>query len=226
MAKAQTKGIEIPAITIGRATIRVEGTTDLIVHKFAEKARREMLDKQQLKATKKKEAKNPAADYRGAMYILDGDPEDDQSDEDVWEPIGSAKCSAKHGFPAAALRLAMIRGVKACGGVMTDARTAFNIEAVDNLVPIEFEGVRCVEDVVRLNGKSADLRHRPYYSGWSATLPVMFNASLMSIDQIVNVLRLAGMSVGVGEWRPEKNGSFGTFVIDPESLKTVSYEEL
>jgi hypothetical protein len=45
---------------------------------------------------------------------------------------------------------------------------------------------------------------------------IQFNANVISAEQIVNLLTLAGFGVGVGEWRPERNGSFGRFHVATE----------
>ena len=36
----------------------------------------------------------------------------------------------------------------------------------------------------------------------------------MTDEQIAMLISNAGFSVGVGEWRPEKGGDFGTFAIE------------
>mgnify|MGYP001177053840 FL=1 len=205
--------IEVPTLEIGRCQIEVVGTADLLVHRFSEKGRRMIADKQAGKATKKREKRDPVADYFGAMYIVSGDPSTDQND--VTEPVASADCLAVHGMPAAAFRKAMVRGAKMAGAVMTDTKTAFMVETVgaDNLVPLTFAGVSMDESVVRLQGKTSDLRYRPRYSGWGATLSISYNASLIGMSQLVNLLRNAGFGVGVGEWRPERDGSFGMFTV-------------
>jgi hypothetical protein len=68
-----------------------------------------------------------------------------------------------------------------------------------------------VEDNVRLGGKTADLRYRPYFSGWSILLKITHNANVITQEQVVNLLNLAGFSVGIGDWRPEKDGNAGRF---------------
>jgi len=45
-----TAGISIPAPDIRTVTFRIEGTTPLISHKWSEKAKKAMLDKQMKKA--------------------------------------------------------------------------------------------------------------------------------------------------------------------------------
>ena len=46
-----------------------------------------------------------------------------------------------------------------------------------------------------------------------AELLVKFDADRVTVEQIANLLNHGGQTVGVGEWRPEKNGTFGTFQV-------------
>lgn len=191
-----TKTAELQKIKVEMATISIKGLSPLIMHRWSEKARREMLDKQ-MKKTVKKEAKSPEEQYEASVYRLDD---------------GSL------GFPADAFKKAMIRGAKQIGLVMTDARTSFFVHGEyctrddRELVPITGE-VQPREDMVRLNGATADIRFRGQVIGWSADLKISYNSSITSFDQIVNMLHAAGYGVGVGEWRPEKDGTFGRFEV-------------
>jgi hypothetical protein len=40
---------------------------------------------------------------------------------------------------------------------------------------------------------------------------IKFNTSAISAEQVANLLNVAGFGVGIGEWRPERNGSYGRF---------------
>jgi len=191
-----TKTAELQKIKVETATIKIKGLSPLIMHRWSEKARKEMLDKQ-MKKTVKKEAKSPEEQYEASVYRLDDD---------------------RLGFPADAFKKAMIRGAKQIGLVMTDARTSFFVHGEyctrddRELVPVEGE-VHPREDMVRLNGATADIRFRGQVVGWEAELNISYNSSITSFDQIVNMLHAAGYGVGVGEWRPEKDGTFGRFEV-------------
>jgi hypothetical protein len=65
--------------------------------------------------------------------------------------------------------------------------------------------------MVRLQGKTADIRYRGEFKEWSASVPVQVNTSVLSVEQIANLFLIAGFAVGVGEWRPERNGQYGRF---------------
>lgn len=191
-----TRAAELQKIKVETATITVKGLSPLIMHRWSEKARKEMLDKQ-MKKTVKKEAKDPEEQFKASVYYLE---------------------DGRLGFPADAFKKAMIRGAKQIGLVMTDARTSFFVHGEyctrddRELVPIEGD-LQPREDMVRLNGSTSDIRFRGQVVSWSADLRVSYNSSVTSFDQIVNMLHAAGYGVGVGEWRPEKDGTFGRFEV-------------
>ena len=192
----KTATAELQKIKVEQTTISISGLSPLIMHRWSEKARKEMLDKQMKKAVKK-EAKSPEEQYEASVYKMD---------------------DGRLGFPADAFKKAMIRGAKQIGLVMTDARTSFFIHGEyctrddRELVPIMGE-IQPREDMVRLNGSQADIRFRGQVVTWSADLNISYNSSITSFDQIVNMLHAAGYGVGVGEWRPEKDGTFGRFEV-------------
>jgi hypothetical protein len=72
------------------------------------------------------------------------------------------------------------------------------------------------EDVVRLGGpsRSADLRYRPMFPEWTCELTVTYVKSSIDRGSILSLIDAGGMGIGVGEWRPEKRGEFGTYAVD------------
>lgn len=202
--------IAIPAMTVARCSIEIIGTSNLIVHRFSEKARRQMEEKQQGAATRAKEKRDPQADYFASMYILSGDPTKDASG------LSSEECKAVHGMPAGGVKNCMIRGAKSAGAVMTDCRSAFFLlqDGVCDrqpMVKIEFDEVIRNDSPVVLQGSTKDMRYRPEYVNWRSKLLIEFNAGQIGIAQLVNLLRVAGFGTGLCEWRPECNGSYGRF---------------
>jgi len=107
----------------------------------------------------------------------------------------------------------MIRAGKQLGYVMTDLKGWFFIEPDEketNLV--EIIGTHQMRtDMVRIGMGTADVRYRPEYQTWGAVLTINYNSKSISIEQIAELLALAGFSCGIGEWRPEKSatGNFG-----------------
>ena len=180
----------VPAILVKTYALRLVGDTPLICHAWSAKAKKEMLDKQMGKARGKKEPKDPQRDYEEAFYRLpDGTP----------------------GFPTIAFKAAAVGASRQVEGLtMVFLRGAFH--TVGELAAIEGEP-RMREDMVRLGGPSnpADLRYRPEFPEWAATLSIRLNAAALTIEQLVHLFNQAGFSVGVGEWRPERDGMYGMF---------------
>jgi hypothetical protein len=168
--------------------VQVIGTSPLISHRWSEASKKAMLDKQTKAATKPHGKKNPKALFEACLYrTKDG-----------------------YGFPAVAFKAAAVRAGTYADMKMTFLRGAFHVNG--ELVPIVGEP-EMREDMVRLPNRSADIRYRAQFIEWSARIPIQVNTSVLSIEQLANLMVLAGFSVGVGDWRPEKNGQFGRFEV-------------
>lgn len=209
-AKKTDTAITLPRIDIRLMEVTIIGDSPLIVHAWSQKAKRQMLDKQMKKATGAKEAKNPVEDFEASLYRL---------------PKGG------YGFPSVAFKTAAVTAITSVAGMTKiAARQAFHILGEDVDVTGAYEGtkarqnlVRLIcsepnmrEDLVRVGMGTADLRYRGEFSEWAARLLVRFNANVLSEEQILNILNVAGFAVGVGEWRPEKDGSHGMFHVATE----------
>ena len=75
------------------------------------------------------------------------------------------------------------------------------------------------EYMVRIGMGTADIRYRGEFKKWSTTLHIRYNSNAMSAEQIVNLFNVAGFACGVGEWRPQKDGSYGCFHVATENEK-------
>jgi hypothetical protein len=71
------------------------------------------------------------------------------------------------------------------------------------------------EDVVTV-GRGTDLRYRPEFMEWRTTLTVVYVKSALTRGSVLSLIDAGGMGVGVGEWRPEKSGDHGTYMIDQD----------
>ena len=67
------------------------------------------------------------------------------------------------------------------------------------------------EDRVKIGPGTTSLTYRPMFEKWSCVLPIAYNANLISAEQIAQIFEYAGFHVGVGDWRPARNGEFGMF---------------
>lgn len=206
MAAAKKEvGIELPPLNINLMEVTLIGDSPLIVHAWSSKAKKEMLDKQMKAAKGAKEAKDPVADYNDSMYRT--------SDGGYGFPSVAFKAAAvTAGTSVAGLTKIMARQAFAIIGEDADIKGAFpgSVSRV-NLAKIEGCEPQMREDMVRVGMGTADLRYRAEFTNWHVRLLVKYNANVLSEAQILNLLNVAGFAVGVGEWRPEKDGQYGCF---------------
>lgn len=202
--------VTIPAINIQYATIRVVGDSPLIVHKWSEKAKKEILDKQMKKAkTKGHDAKDPVRDFIESLYWIDGEPEK-KTEEGFARAIENG---ARFGFPSVAFKASAVSAGYRSG--VTKDKVSMNAAFHIDGELVEIEGIpEMREDMVRIGMGTADIRYRGMFSEWSATIQVKYNASAISLEQLVNLINLGGFACGLGEWRPEKGGQFGMFHVE------------
>lgn len=61
--------------------------------------------------------------------------------------------------------------------------------------------------------KGRVMRHRPRWNNWGAVFDLVIDDNLLNPDTALQLLSEAGQSIGIGDFRPEKRGPFGTFVV-------------
>ena len=64
--------IELPAMNIQHAEIVLVGDSPLISHKWSEKSKKEIRDKQQKKAKAAKDIRNPDEEFKSSLYHIEG----------------------------------------------------------------------------------------------------------------------------------------------------------
>lgn len=82
-----------------------------------------------------------------------------------------------------------------------------------NSIPIQYERMVPRMDIVRLGGmtRTPDIRFRPMFENWTARMIITFSDAIQ-VESVIDLLNRAG-KVGIGEWRPEKDGTFGTYEV-------------
>lgn len=196
--------IIIPKLNVVEMQVRLVGTSPLLCHAWSAKAKKQMLDKQMKKAVGAKEAKDPFADYVESLYWLTEKPE---------KPTMADVKKAKFGFPAIAFKAAAVDACIAVSGIAkTEARASFHVKG--EYVEIDGPIPEIDQRPVRIGMGTADLRYRGRFDEWAVTFYVEYNANLLSAEQIINLFNTAGFSVGVGDWRPQKDGMFGRFEVE------------
>lgn len=228
MATKKVEEIAIRKMETVTAKIRIVGDSPLIVHAWSEKAKREMLDTQTGKnKTKKKPCKLPFDDFARALYWITPmptetikDPCNGEQREVVTEELfdKAVKEGAKFGFPANSFKMAGNSAAYRMNWVKNQMslRGAYFISSeYGELAEIKGDVPMLREDTVRVGMGSSDLRYRPIFENWHCDLNLTIDKGYgLTLDDIVNVINAGGSGVGIGEWRPEKDGIFGRYHVE------------
>ena len=174
-----------------------------------------MLEKQmKTTTTKARDSKDPYYDFINSLYWLEHEP-GEITPEGFEEAVRSG---AKWGFPVGAVKQAGNSAAYRLGWVKNQMqlRGSYFLETeYGEMAEIKGAIPEMREDTVRLNGTSSDIRYRAEFKNQHMNLILEYNASgALSLEQIINVINAGGYVCGIGEWRPERDGSFGKFHIE------------
>lgn len=203
MAKVDTT-VQIKPPNIQRAVFNIRGTSPLMQARFSKKA--EIMAKMaEGKAAKSKKDRS-ARDYEKEMIEATHFLED-----------------GSYGIPASAFRAALISACRLVNFKMTLAKLSVFVESdgldrSDGIPLVRLEG-ECKLNTAHVRNQTGvvDVRARPIWPEWSATVRVKFDADQFCLTDVTNLLQRVGMQVGIGEGRPDSRSSaglgYGLFVI-------------
>ena len=199
--------IELKNVVVKSMQITIIGDSPLLMRRFSEKAKQQLLDIQTKKAKTTKEIRDPWADMIDGLNWLTPMPEN-KTEEGFNEALANG---AKFGFPAVGLKQSAISAAYRAGL----SKNKVELQGLFH-IPEEFiviEGIpEMREDYVKIpKTGAADLAFRGEFKQWKSTFTINYIDGIYSIEQIINFINLGGFTVGIGEWRPEKGGSFGRF---------------
>ncbi len=199
MAKKKETAITLSPIKRKHVTLTIVGFGGpLVTHRWSEKSKQMMRDKQQTgKKTKERDLRDPEKEAAEACYMTD---------------------DGKYGLYVIAVKNAIIAAAHNDLGIpKTLVCKSLFIVCDDSHKVVPFNSQKKYEigeDMVRVGQGSADLRYRPYFAEWSATITLEIDEGLLQVKDLITLIDWAGSRVGIGEMRPEKGGEYGRFKID------------
>lgn len=187
----------VKAIQAKRITVRIVGTSPIIANKWSEKAKQMMAKKGSGDKTSNRDARDTDAEFKAAMHLTS---------------------DGKHGVPVMAIKTCIINAAhKDLGIEKTLVRKALFVGVSDpsGVIPFDKHSKPWMrEDPMRIGRGSVMLRYRPQYDTWSLIVTFEIDSSLLTIENLLNLITRAGFGVGLLEGRPEKGRDFGRFKLD------------
>jgi len=188
--KTEKKKIELAPLNLKRAKFEIRGKTPLLMDKFPESKKEEILEKQITGAKSNKELRNADAEIELAIHRT--------SNGDV-------------GFPSVGFKMGMMH----CTGRVGDkffskplVQGAVRItNSIEGLILLKYKK----QDVLK-HSIGANTKFSPQFHDWSCELEIEYEANNISLKALATLLNYAGFYVGLGMWRPKgKVGATGDY---------------
>lgn len=198
MASKKTQEVfQIEPIKTRNIILHVVGTSPFIMHRFAKKAWQEMLYPAAKKNRNEKESTlkhDPLLEFRESCYIC-RDP----------------KAPALFHIPNNMLRDSMATAAVDIPGA-AKAELKRLVACVNETV--YFYGIPSLGmNMVKEGGmtKTPNVRTRAFFQRWACSVEFRYKVNPLTDSQIINLFGAAGQIIGIGDWRPQKGGQYGTY---------------
>lgn len=200
---ASTGTIVIEPLSLETVAVAIVGKTPLIMHRMSEKAKQELLMPKGRKTAADKATTlkhDPIGEFRAAAYVM----------HDEMRPT-------YFGLPSALLKRSMMdAALRIPGAKKTEIAQLVHVEHTMTDVyglPEVFCAVTRSSDMNR----TPDVRTRPIFPEWAAFVEITYAVPFLTQRSILNLLTAAGQICGLGDWRLQKGGPYGAFLVtDPE----------
>lgn len=208
MAKANgTEVIELKPINVHFAEITIEGDGDIVLNKMNDVVAKQLIDARKDKAKDTTAEKNAWEEIITSLHWYNGKPEifTEKSLKDNLNPKKNAPCITAFGLKKS-FGDAVVRNEIAT--YATKFHNSVNIVAKGGLVPITFAEHFIDEKLMSPKKGAPVLCRLNRFSGWKATFTLQYTDNVYSIEQIVNIINLAGFGLGIGSGRTSGYGRY------------------
>jgi len=202
-----TKEIKLESIKVKQAHIFIEGDGDIVLNKMNARNER-MLTAEDRK--KVKEVPNQWEDIITAIHWRDGVPcvntYAECTEELFYDMLrNNAPCITAFGLKKS-FNQAVVRNE--IDKYSTKFDNAVNVVADKGLVPIQFTGWSLDKTLMSPKKGAPITVCLNHFSGWKADFVINYTEHVFSLEQIVNIINLAGFGLGIGSGRSSGFGRY------------------
>lgn len=203
--KVEENVIELKPINPTTVIVTIVGTSDLVLNKMNDPTAKALTDQRKDKA-KTLEKPNEWEQIITAIHWRDGKPSD-FSEKALMDALkNNAPCLTAFGLKKS-FADAVVRNE--ISTYATKFNASVNVLGVgDNLVPIKFAEHHIDEKLMSPKKGSPVLVRLNRFSGWSADITISFVDTAYSLEQIINIINLAGFGLGIGSGRSSGYGRY------------------
>jgi hypothetical protein len=186
---------QLEATTVKTIDVEIRGITPLLIHRFDEGAEQSGTTRAVMV-----QPKDPRAEALKAAYVA-ADGTYYFSAFAIMGAMGNAGANHKTKGSRKTLRFVVPSAVR----VTSDTVTILNGDGPAKSFEVDARPVTIPATKGRI------MRYRPRFNDWGAKFSLVVDDALLTIENAQQLLTEAGRSIGIGDFRPEKRGPFGTF---------------
>lgn len=175
--------------------VEIRGTAPLLVHRFGEQAEAEKPTRAVVAKTR-----DPREEATQCAYIAP-DGTFFFSAFAIPNAMGAAGANHKMKGSRKSLRFVVPSAVR----MTCDTVTILNGKGPAESFEVDARPVTIPATKGRI------MRYRPRFNDWGARFELIVNDDQLAVDMAHQLLVEAGQGIGIGDFRPEKRGPFGTF---------------
>lgn len=207
MAKKDNNTIELAHINVKNARVFIEGDSDLVLNKMNARNMRVLTADDRKKI---REKPNKYEDIITAIHWRDGIPTDDtyaNCDAQMLADMlkNNAPCITAFGLKKS-FGQAVVRNE--IDKYSTKFDNAVNVIAAKGLVPVTFAQYDIDEKLMSPKRGAPINVILSHFIGWKAEFTISYTDHVFSLEQIVNVINLAGFGLGIGSGRSSGYGRY------------------
>lgn len=205
MAKKEV--VKLDERKVKTALVTIEGDGDLVLNQMNARNKRALLADDRKKV---KEAPNKWEDIITAIHWRDDLPTKDtytDCDEKMLDDLihNNAPCITTFGLKKS-FGQAVVRNE--IDKYATKIDNALNVVGDKGLVPISFAEYGYDERLMSPKKGSPVVVRLSHFRGWSATFRIDYTDNVYSLNEILNVINLAGFGIGIGSGRSSGYGRY------------------
>lgn len=199
--------IEVQPVKIEQATILIEGDGDLVLNKMNARTVRELTAARDGKKTIK-EVPNIWEDIITAIHWRDGYPVEDtyrdMTEETLLDMLtNNAPCITGFGLKKSFCQAVVRNEIDTYA---TKFDNAMNVTA--RLEPVKFAAHFVDKTLMSPKRGAPVLVYINRFSGWSSQVHITYTENVYTLDQIVNIINMAGFGLGIGSGRSSGYGRY------------------
>jgi len=186
--------ISVPKLSLGIIKVQIKGKTPLLMDKFPESVREQILEKQVGKTKGKKQLRDMDWEYENAFHKLSND---------------------RIGFPAQGFKSAMIESTSFVGSKDFSKKLLKGIQIINSegsdLIPITYKKISKLKHYP----KAGNTKISPMLEDWECELVIQYDTNNISPQDLVSLLNYAGFYYGIGIWSPRAKcgGKYGMYEV-------------